>query len=171
MLASGASHNLIQTTSDAGTRPVKRGAGRKPPDSHRPLWTADQLREKLRQWDRTPFQDLLGAWLECSPTPEALTEFADRYPDRYASSLLSISRIAGFAERRELTADIRASVRVEQMSDSQLEDFMRSMAYQLGIPVPKAIELRPIEAGNDGEQTADQAEAHLHSSKDVNEQT
>lgn len=94
--------------------------------------------------------DLLGAWLECAPTAEALTTFADRFPDRYASSLLSISKIAGFAERKEVTADVSGTVihKIENMSDSQLEDHLRELAYQIGIPLPKslpiAIEARPV---------------------------
>lgn len=120
-------------SSQAGRRPV----------SQKPLWTANQIREKLRRWDRSPFMDLLGAWLECTPTPEALTAFADRFPDRYASSLLSISKIAGFAERKEVTADISGTVlhKIEDMSDSQLEDHLRSLAYQMGIPLPKSLPL------------------------------
>lgn len=113
-------------------------------DSHKPLWSADQIRGKLRQYDRTPFLDLLSAWLECSPTPEALLDFADRYPDRYASSLLSIGRIAGFAERREISADISGKIQVEHLSDSQLEDKLRELAYEIGIPVPKIIELQAL---------------------------
>lgn len=114
--------------------------GRKP-DTSKPLWTADQIRERLRKYDRTPFLDLLSAWLECAPTAEAITEFADRWPDRYAASLLSIGKIAGFAERRELTADLTVR-KVEDLSDSQLEDHLRQLAYDLGVPMPPLLELR-----------------------------
>lgn len=118
----------------------------KRPKTQKPLWSADDIRAKLRKWDRAPFLDLLGAWLECAPTPEALIAFADRFPDRYASSLLAISKIAGFAERKEVMAELHGhvTVSVEDMSDSQLEDHLRSLAYGLGIPVPKTIELTAL---------------------------
>jgi len=83
----------------------------------------------------------MSAWLECAPTPEAVIAFADRWPDRYAASLVSLGKIAGFAERREL--DISGTIDVSGLSDSQLEDRARQAAYALGIPMPKAIELDP----------------------------
>lgn len=88
--------------------------------------------------------DLLGAWLECTPSPEALVEFAEKWPDRYASSLLALSRIAGFAERRELTADITGRLQIDTLSDSQLEDTLRALAYEMGIPMPKVLELQAL---------------------------
>lgn len=125
------------------TKSRPNGFGAKP-RSHKPLWSADQIREKLRKYDRTPFMDLLGGWLECAPTPEALVAFADRWPDRYASSLLSISRIAGFAERREVLAELTGKIQVEHLSDSQLEDKLRQLAYEMDIPLPPVLELRAL---------------------------
>ena len=148
-----------------GTAGGKTGQSAKRPLSQKPLWTAEQIREKLRRWDRSPFMDLLGAWLECSPTPEALTAFADRFPDRYASSLLSISKIAGFAERKELTADVSGTIihKIEDMSDSQLEDHLRSLAYQMGIPLPKSLPLTitadPVDASAPQEKAPDSDQA------------
>lgn len=137
----------------AGTR-TSQGAKR--PLSQKPLWTAEQIREKLRKWDRSPFMDLVAAWLECAPTPEALVSFADRFPDRYAASLLALSRVAGFADKKEITADVSGTVihRVEEMSDSQLEDHLRDLAYKMGIPVPQTLQLIEGPASPDGVPSA-----------------
>ena len=34
--------------------------------------------------------------------------------------------------------------KIEDMSDSQLEDHLRGLAYQLGVPMPKTIELKAV---------------------------
>lgn len=145
-----------------GTAGTRKSQVSKRHESQKPLWTADQIRDKLRRWDRSPFMDLLGAWIECAPTPEALTAFSDRFPDRYATSLLALSKIAGFAERKELTADISGNIvhRIEDMSDSQLEDHLRELAYRVGIPMPKSlvltIDATPVPAPiNENPQGAD----------------
>lgn len=140
---------LTSPSDDFSPKPLRKTRrrpqmkGRKPV-SHKPLWTADQIRKKLRTYDRAPFLDLLGAWLECAPSPEAILEFAERWPDRYASSLLSIGRIAGFAERREISADITGRIQLDTMSDSQLEDTLRTLAYEMGIPLPPVLELQAL---------------------------
>ena len=116
----------------------------KRPDSHKPSFTANQVREQLRKYDRTPFLDLMSAWLECSPTAEAVVAFADKWPDRYAASLVSLGKIAGFAERKELT--VEGEINVHHLSDSQLEDKARQAALALGIPMPKMLEVDPSRA-------------------------
>ena len=116
------------------------------PQTHKPLWTANDIRRKLRTYDRAPFIDLLGAWLECGPSAQAIIEFSEKFPDRYASALLAISRVAGFAERREISAEITGKLQLESMSDSQLEDKLRELAYQMNIPMPQVLELKALSA-------------------------
>jgi hypothetical protein len=107
--------------------------------SYKPLWNAKQLRERLSQYDRTPFLDVLAIWMECTPTPQTIMAFADKYPDRFIKAMTDLGRLSGFAEKREL--DVNLSAQVHQMSDSQLEDKLRDAAYRLGIPLPTFMKL------------------------------
>jgi hypothetical protein len=102
--------------------------------SVKPLWDGSQLREKLQAYNRTPFLDLLAVWMECAPTPQTIMDFADRYPDRWTKALLDLGRLGGFADRKEI--DLNLQARIQNMSDSQLEDALREQAYRLGIPLP-----------------------------------
>lgn len=111
---------------------------RRVPDSFLPMWDGDMLRERVRQYDRTPFLDLLTAWLECGPTPEAVIAFAEKNPDKYINALTSLGKLAGFTEKREV--EWHGSLNVGAMSDSQLEDKLAEIASRLGLPAPKTIE-------------------------------
>lgn len=102
--------------------------------SVKPLWDADQLRQRLQSYDRTPFLDILAIWMECAPTPQTIMAFADKYPDRWTKAMLDLGRLGGFAEKKEI--DFNFAAQVARMSDSQLEDQLREHAYRLGIPLP-----------------------------------
>lgn len=93
-------------------------------NSRRPQWDGDELRGRLRQYDRAPFLDLLSHWLENAPSADAIDKLATRSPDKYISALTQLARIAGFTEKSEATVDI--NVHISQMSDSQLEDYIRA---------------------------------------------
>lgn len=110
--------------------------------SFKPLWSGDQLRLKLQQYDRTPFIDLLAMWMECTPNPQTIMAFADKHPDRFINAMNSLGRLGGFAEKKEV--DINLSAQVSRMSDSQVEDRFRDAAYKLGIPVPKLIDTKAL---------------------------
>jgi hypothetical protein len=92
--------------------------------ARRPEWDGDELRGRLRQYDRAPFLDLLSHWLENAPSADAIEKLATRSPDKYISALTQLARIAGFTEKSEATVDI--NVHISQMSDSQLEDYIRA---------------------------------------------
>ena len=94
-------------------------------------FTGDELRKRLRLYDRQPFIELLAAWLECAPTMEAVHAFAVRSPDKYATAITQIARVAGYTEKTESTHNI--NVNVGQMSDSQIEDQLRQMQRKLGL--------------------------------------
>lgn len=102
-------------------------------DSKSPGWTADDLRSALRRYDRSPFLDLLAAWMECAPTVEDVLSLAAKKPDVWARSLTDLAKMGGFTEKQEVIH----SHRLDQMSDSQLEDQMRKVAASMGITLPK----------------------------------
>lgn len=105
--------------------------------SLKPLWDGDQLRTRLQSYDRTPFLDLLAIWMECTPSPQTIMAFADKYPDRWTKAMVDLGRLGGFAEKKEI--DVNFAAKVARMSDSQLEDQLREEAYRLGIPLPNLI--------------------------------
>ena len=99
--------------------------------NRKPKWNGEQLRAQLSLYDRRPFLDLLAEWLECSPDPQAIQKFAEKYPDRYAGAIRALAQIGGFSEKREVSVDVHVNIR--QLSDSQLEDRMRQLNEQLKI--------------------------------------
>lgn len=100
-------------------------------------FTPAELRGRLRQYDRTPFLDLLAVWLECAPSAEDIQRMAHKSPDKWVTAMTQIARSGGFTDKTE--TDINMNVSVSKMSDSQLEDRMRKMAEQLGLPAPSDI--------------------------------
>lgn len=86
----------------------------------KPRFNADDLRMKLRHYDRQPFLDLLQHWIDNSPAAEDIEKLAKRSPDKYVSAITQLARIAGFTEKTEATVDV--NINVSRMSDSQLED-------------------------------------------------
>lgn len=108
----------------------------------KPTWDANDLNLRLRQYDRTPFLELLQHWLENSPTLADITALAKRSPDRYIAALSSLAKIAGFSEKTESTVNL--NMNIGRMSDSQLADALRAAQAELQIlDVP----FTPVEDG------------------------
>lgn len=110
--------------------------------SRRPSWTAEDLTAQLRRYDRSPFIDLLAYWLRCAPDMDAIELLAKKKPDVWVKALTDLARISGYSEKQEVTH----TVRVDQLSDSQLEDRARELASRLGLPLPgpRTIEHEPV---------------------------
>ena len=97
----------------------------------KPLWNGDDLRTRLRQYDRTPFLTLLQQFIEQGPTDDAIAAMAEKWPDKWVGSLVQLARIAGFTEKTESTVNV--NVHIADMSDSQLEDEIKREMAELGI--------------------------------------
>jgi hypothetical protein len=97
-------------------------------------FTGDELRTRLRAYDRTPFLDLLAVFLEASPTYDDIRKLGKAFPDRYVNALVQLSRTGGYTDKTE--SSINVNLNVGRMSDSMLEDQLRAMAEQLSLPVP-----------------------------------
>lgn len=80
--------------------------------------------------NRQPFLDVLEGWLRAAPKPENLENFANTHPDKWANSMVSLARIAGFTEKSEVQHNV--AVTVKHMSDSQLEDELQKRLEELG---------------------------------------
>lgn len=100
--------------------------------ARRPSWHAGDLTAQLRRYDRTPFLELLAAWMECAPSLEAIEAFAIKKPDLWVKAMTDLAKISGYSEKQETIHTIR----VDQLSDSQLEDRARELAERLNLPIP-----------------------------------
>lgn len=117
--------------------------------ARRPSWTAEDLNAQLRRFDRSPFLELLAYWLELSPDPEAIEIFARKKPDLWVKAIVDLAKISGFSEKQETIHTIR----VDRLSDSQLEDRAIELAKRLGLPIPNQKQLE-LEAEHSSEPRA-----------------
>lgn len=76
-------------------------------------------------------------WLNEAPDPANLREWANKYPDRWATAISQIAKVAGFSERREVA---NFNFNVADLSDSQLEDQMIALADYMNIPPTQLME-------------------------------
>lgn len=97
-------------------------------------FTGDELRRRLQAYDRTPFLDLLGVFLECAPTELDIKAMAKKNPDKWMNAMSQLARTAGFTDKTETTHNV--NLNIGQMSDSQLEDRVRHLQQQLALPAP-----------------------------------
>ncbi len=72
----------------------------------------------LRAYSREPFHDILASLLAAQPDPEAVKEFARKYPDRWAQAVAIFGRLAGFSEKIKVETNI--TLKVAGMSDAGL---------------------------------------------------
>lgn len=61
-----------------------------------PLDQGLSLRQRLIALDKEPFVQVLQELLENKPSPEALQNFAEKWPDKWAHSLSTLAKLAGF---------------------------------------------------------------------------
>lgn len=118
------------------------------------MFTGDQLRQRLRQYDRTPFLDLLAGMLECAPTEQDLRRLARAHPDRYIGALGQLARTSGYTDKTEVNHNVNLTV--GQMSDSQIEDRIRQLAEQLRLPAPNVLdaEFETVETSDDDDMAS-----------------
>lgn len=109
----------------------------------RGVFDKQSIQRALRKYDRTPFIDLLTDWVEHAPSGEALENFANEKPGAYVAAMRQLAHLAGYIETTHI--DLTASIDVNRMSDSQLEDRFRELAKKAGIEAP-ALFSRVVEA-------------------------
>lgn len=124
--------------------------------SAKPHWDGDILRRRLKHYDREPFLELLAKWFEMMPDDETLAKWARAYPDRWIGAMNAISKMSGFAEKKESTFNL--NVNVAELSDSQLEDRLKELQEQLNNdafgPLIE-LEAEPAEEGPEGPSSSE----------------
>jgi hypothetical protein len=109
-----------------------KNGGKTVPHPRSPRFTGTELRRRLTSFDRAPFTDLLAEWLLLVPSREAVTALAETDPAKFMTALASLAKMSGFSDKTETSIDITHNYRV--LSDSQIEDRLRALAHQAGIP-------------------------------------
>jgi hypothetical protein len=137
---SALTEQLKRSDAEENSGPTMAPHERRTQTSALPNWTADDIRTAMRKYNRSPFQDLMAVWLEQGPTAEEIRQFARKSPDKWATAISQMAKTAGFSERRE---NLNMSFNVSELSDSQLEDTINSIAQYMGIEP-----LRMLEAVN-----------------------
>lgn len=78
-----------------------------------------QIKQNIELYQRTPFQELLAAYIDCAPSTEAIKAFAEEYPDRYFKALAILTPLAGYKET--VTHEHNYLIAIHNMPDSEIE--------------------------------------------------
>ena len=100
----------------------------------------------LERYSRGPFKDALAQVMQCRPTIEAMTAWAEKYPDKWGNLTFAFAKMAGFAEVLEINDLNDGSQRdLTRLSDAQLLQLlsdMRSASNRSQSEQPLAIEYK-----------------------------
>lgn len=65
-----------------------------------PLAVRKHLEEQVGNLSRDPFKQVLAHFIAAEPTIEAIAEFAEANPDKWAKSLSELAKSAGYLDKR-----------------------------------------------------------------------
>ena len=60
-----------------------------------------EIEKQLGSYDRTPFHNQLARAIACGPSRTAWQRLAKQNPEKWARALTDLSRVSGFADRKE----------------------------------------------------------------------
>ena len=109
----------------------------------------------LKTYQRDPFLEYLGELLECSPTPEAMQAFAQKFPDRWANMIATFAKLGGYTEKTESVHT--HTLKVESLSLSQLLDELKKVEQTLK-EIPNTPPTLELTADPSEDRTEDQPE-------------
>ena len=84
-----------------------------------PQLDGQQISEQLENLSRRPFRTVLAKLLDCAPSAEAITNQAERNPDRWAQTVALIARLSGYNEKLEVEGSL--TMRISDLSDAELQ--------------------------------------------------
>lgn len=87
------------------------------------------LQDQFRAYSRSPFIEILARMTDCEPEQHRLQEFANQYPDRWASAIKTLANLAGFHDKLEVSGNI--TIELAQMGDAQLLDRLEEVKGKL----------------------------------------
>ncbi len=92
------------------------------------------LLDEVWNYSRTPFMRILADFLCCAPDPEAIKEFANKSPDRWAQALLLVGKMAGYHEK--LLVEKNVVHQIHMLGDSELEERLAELEKEMGANAP-----------------------------------
>jgi hypothetical protein len=85
----------------------------------RPKRSLAVVQANLASYSRTPFLEVLAKFMHCAPTMEAIREFANKSPDKWANAVRALGTLAGYTEKIDITQN-NIFLNIHNMSDSEL---------------------------------------------------
>ena len=93
------------------------------------LEVAERVLAELTTLSRKPFQRQLAKLLGCGPTTQAIKDFAEKHPDRWAQAIAIFAPLAGIQRDSPIQVNV---FNVKDLSDAALY----ARAHELGVPLP-----------------------------------
>jgi hypothetical protein len=91
--------------------------------------------QELAKYSREPFMDTLAYLMGCKPDREAVLEFANAHPDRWANAISTFSKMAGYHDKLEVEHNIHMDI--SRMGDAELEQRLSEMRTVIDITPDK----------------------------------
>ena len=83
-----------------------------------PVFTSKDLKQEFERYSRQPFVECLAEIIQCVPEREALQEFANQYPDRWANDVKKMASLSGYHDKLEIENNIYLDI--QGMGDAEL---------------------------------------------------
>lgn len=106
---------------------------------------AARIREELDAGSRAPFKSSLAETLMEKPDSPAIKRFANRYPDRWASMVATLARLAGYHDKTEETKTL--NILISRMSDQEVLKNIAKLEGELTAEERAALDLPPVIEG------------------------
>jgi hypothetical protein len=94
-----------------------------------PQVPGEQIEQELENLSRRPFRRILAKLLENAPSDQAITEQAEKHPDRWGQTTALIARLGGYNEKLEVEGSL--NLKIQTLSDSELSVLLLELQGQL----------------------------------------
>jgi hypothetical protein len=88
--------------------------------------TGSEVSRALQVRSREPLIGILGRLIEAQPTSDALAEFAEKEPRKWAQAVEVFARLAGY---RKDQPDANFRDRVADMSDAEIDERLAQLSH------------------------------------------
>lgn len=106
------------------------------------------LHAELENLSRGPFRRVLAKLLENAPSASAISEQAEKHPDRWGQLTAIIARLGGYNEKLEVEGSL--NLRIQGLSDSELlgllAEYQRSLDIQTNTRAEQPIDNAEVSA-------------------------
>lgn len=99
------------------------------------------LREKIASGDSQPFNEVTAILLENGPTPDAISKYANKYPDRWMQAVTQAAKLTGRFDKDSPHTEINIYAKISTMSDAELIVEVENMFNKMGMKAPSVQDL------------------------------